>query len=414
MNRYGILIIIILIVVVLYELIIEIINKTYIKNSCNNPPKDVLKLYPIETLKQSAEYFESKNSIAIYSKCLHYTIFFLLLISGVLQFFAKEISNIFSSEYVCAIIFFASYQLFFALLQLPFDIYQTFIIEKKYNFNKTTPIIFIKDLIINAILSLIILSILLSIIIAFINIGGTYWYLYAAVVVLLFYTFLIYLYPVVIAPLFNKFESLKNIVLKEKIFLLSKEAKFPIKNILQMDASKRSSHSNAFFSGLGKNKRIVLFDTTLKNHSDEEILAILAHEIGHYKKRHLEKTFILIFILTLVFFYITAQLINSEFIYHALGFEKNIFIGLFIISIIFTPIIEIIKPVFLYFSRKHEYEADKFALSLNMNKDLLIKTLIKLHKDNLSYPLPHPLYVTLHYSHPPLISRINTLRSSDS
>ena len=413
MNIYGILIVIILILVVLYELIIEIINKIYIKKSCNNPPKDVFKFYPLETLKKSAEYFECKTNIAIYSKILHYTIFFLLLISGVFQLFALELYNIFKSEYTCAIIFFTCYQLFFALFQLPFDLYQTFVIEKKYNFNKTTPIIFIKDLFLNAIISIIILSTLLSIIIAFINIGGSYWYLYVTVAVLLFYMFLIYLYPVVIAPLFNKFEPLKNTDLKEKIFLLAKKANFPIKNILQMDASKRSSHSNAFFAGLGKNRRIVLFDTILKNHSDEEILAILAHEIGHYKKRHLEKTFILIFVVTLIFFYVVAFLINSEFIYNSLGFEKRIFIGLFIVSIIFEPIIEIIKPVFLYFSRKHEYEADKFALSLNINKELMIETLVKLHKDNLSYPLLHPLYVKLHYSHPPLISRIKMLITND-
>jgi STE24 endopeptidase len=413
LNIYGILIVIILILVVLYELIIEIINKIYIKKSCNNPPKDVFKFYPLETLKKSAEYFECKTNIAIYSKILHYTIFFLLLISGVFQLFALELYNIFKSEYTCAIIFFTCYQLFFALFQLPFDLYQTFVIEKKYNFNKTTPFIFIKDLFLNAIISIIILSILLSIIISFINTGGSHWYLYATVAVLLFYMFLIYLYPVVIAPLFNKFEPLKNTDLKEKIFSLAKKANFPIKNILQMDASKRSSHSNAFFSGLGKNRRIVLFDTILKNHSDEEILAILAHEIGHYKKRHLEKTFILIFIVTINFFYVAAFLINSEFIYNALGFEKHIFIGLFIVSIIFEPIIEIIKPVFMYFSRKHEYEADKFALSLNINENLMVETLIKLHKDNLSYPLPHPLYVKLHYSHPPLISRIKMLEANN-
>lgn len=409
MNIYGYLIILLLISVFIYELAVEYLNKNYITKTCNKPPKEVFRFYTAELLTKSAKYYIAKNNIEIYAKILHHVIFFTFLILGIFQWFSYEILNLFESEYIRALVFFACYQLFFAILELPFDIYQTFKIEKEYEFNRTTLITYIKDIIINSLLSFIMLVIILTIVIAFINIGGEYWYIYTSAAVIIFYIFLMYLYPVFIAPLFNKFEPLKNKELENKIFSLANKANFPIKNILQMDASKRSSHSNAFFAGFGKNRRIVLFDTLLRNHNDEEILAILAHEIGHYKKRHIQKTFIIIFILIFIFFCLFGFLINAEFIYKAFGFEKTIFTGLFIISIILAPISVIIKPIFLYFLRKHEYEADRFALLLINEKETIISTLIKLHKDNLSYPLSHPLYVKLHYSHPPLIKRIEQL-----
>ena len=410
MDIFGFSIILILIAVVAFEFFVERINRNYIKKMCSNPPKEIFRFYTVEILTKSAKYFESKSNIETYAKILHYIIFISFLILGTFQRFSSEILNIFENEYIRAVLFFTGYQLFFAILELPFDIYQTFKIEKEYNFNRITPFVFIKDIIINALLSLIILTILLSIVIAFINASGNYWNIYASIAVIIFYIFLIYLYPVFVAPLFNKFEPLKNKELESKIFALAKKAGFSIKNILQMDASKRSSHSNAFFTGFGKNRRIVLYDTLLQKHSDEEILAILAHEIGHYKRKHIHKSIIFMVILTFIFFYIAGFLINTNFVYNALGFEKTVFTGLFIISIILSPLGIIIKPIFLYLSRKHEYEADKFALLLINDKETIINTLIKLHKDNLAYPLPHPLYVKLHYSHPPLIKRIEYLK----
>ena len=193
--------------------------------------EEVFKFYPHDIFRQSAKYFERKSTLITYEKLLHYFIFFAFLILGIFQWYSSEILKNFGSEYIRAIIFFTSYLIFFAILELPFDIYQTFKIEKEYNFNHTTPVIFIKDLIINSILSFIILTILLSIIIAIIKIGGNYWYVYASAAVIFFYVLLMYLYPVLIAPLFNKFEPLKNKELESK-------AGFPIKSIFQMDALK--------------------------------------------------------------------------------------------------------------------------------------------------------------------------------
>lgn len=409
MPIIGYFIILILIAAEIYEFIVDKINDRYIEKVADNPPTRALRVYSSEELKKSGEYHKDKSRIGHYESLIHGIIFFALLLFGVFQWFSAEIFYTYNSEYLRALIFFTFYQLLFALIGLPFDIYETFVIEKKYEFNKTTPALFVKDMILGGTISYIIFVIILFVVIKLIQSAGTYWYLYAACAVFLFSLFMMYLYPVVIAPLFNKFQPLENKELESEIFKLADKADFPVKNILQMDASKRSTHSNAYFTGFGKNKRIVLFDTLLNNHTQKEIINILAHEIGHYKLGHLKKMLFFMFISVFVSFFLVGILINNEFIYHALGFEKSIFTGLFIISVILSPIGKVFEPVSSFFSRKHEYEADNFAVKLTGERDTMADTLVHLHKDNLSFPLPHPLYVKIHYSHPPLLKRIEHL-----
>lgn len=409
MPLIGYCIVLILIASEIYEFIVDRFNDKYIEKAAKNPTPQALEIYSQEELKKSAAYHNDRSRVDYYDSAVHSIMFFALLIFGIFQWFSSEIVHIYDSEYLMALIFFTCYQLLFALMGLPFEVYETFVVEKKYNFNKTTPLLFIKDTIIGGTISYIVFVIILFVIIGLIQTAGTFWYLYAACAVFFFSLFMMYLYPVVIAPLFNKFQPLEDKELEAKIFSLAKKAEFPLKNILQMDASKRSTHSNAYFTGLGKNKRIVLFDTLLNNHTNEEIVNILAHEIGHYKLGHLKKMLFFMFISTFVSFYLMGLLINNDFIYNALGFEKALFTGLFIISIILSPAGKIFEPISAYFSRKHEYEADKFAVNLTGERQIMAKTLVKLHKDNLSFPLPHPFYVKVHYSHPPLLKRIEHL-----
>ena len=413
MPLIGYFIILILIAAEIYEFIVDKINDKYIEKVAANPPERALKIYSYRELQKSGKYHNDKSQVGYYESLVHGIIFFALLIFGVFQWFSAEIFYTYGSEYLRALIFFTFYQLLFAFIGLPFDIYETFVIEKKYDFNKTTPALFLKDTILGGTISYIVFVIMLFVIIALIKTAGTYWYLYAACAVFLFSLFMMYIYPVVIAPLFNKFQPLENKELESKIFNLAEKADFPVKNILQMDASKRSTHSNAYFTGFGKNKRIILFDTLLHNHTENEIINILAHEIGHYKLGHLKKMLFFMFVSVFVSFYLVGILINNEFIYHALGFEKSIFIGLFIISVILSPVGKVFEPVSSYFSRKHEYEADNFAVKLTGERETMADTLVHLHKDNLSFPLPHPLYVKIHYSHPPLLKRKEHLWKND-
>lgn len=218
-----------------------------------------------------------------------------------------------------------------------------------------------------------------------------------------------YVFPTLIAPLFNKFKKLEKGSLKEGIEKMAQKANFAVSDIYQMDASKRSTHSNAYFTGFFKKKRIVLFDTLLERHTDNEIIAILAHEIGHFKLKHILKTLLVNVMMIFIMFYFVSILIDNNFIYDAFAFEKSSYVGLFVIFILFSPINFIITPFLSAMSRKHEYEADKFAKNLTENKKDMSDALIKIHKDNLSNPFPHPLYVKFYYSHPPLIERISEL-----
>lgn len=409
MNIYGFIIVLVLIFIEIYELVIDKLNYDYIEKSCKNPPGKALTIYTKDELKKSAAYIRDGIRVAFFESILINLFFFTFLIAGCFQWFASLIIDAYSNLYLRAIIFFTFYQLFFGFITLPFDAYKTFKIEKNYGFNRTKVFLYIKDIIVKCLISFVILSIILIVIILVIRACGDYWYIYGATAIFLFYLSMIYLYPTVIAPLFNKFEPLKDKELEKKIFSLAEKAKFPVKNIFQIDASKRTTHSNAYFTGFGKNKRIVLFDTLLKNHTTDEILSILAHEIGHYKKKHLQKMLFILFIIIFISFFVANFLINSTFLYKAFGFEKDLFTGLFIISILLSPCVKVLKPLFLSISRKHEYEADNFAMSLIEDKKVFIDTLIKLHKDNLSYPIPHPLYVKVNYSHPPLLERIANL-----
>lgn len=408
----GYVIVFILILAETLDLLVEKINDRYIKHSASNPPKNVLDIYSKDEIERSASYHMDKSRLGYYENLVHGILFFSLLLLGVFQWFSSVLINAFGNEYLLAFIFFITYQLFFTFFKLPFDIYETFVIEKKYNFNKTTPYTFIRDLVVGGIISFVIFTILLFLVIFLISSAGNLWYIYAAIAVFMFSMLMMYLYPALIAPLFNKFEPLSDENLKEKIFQLAKKAAFPLKNIMQMDASKRSAHSNAYFTGFGKNKRIVLFDNLLKNHSEKEILNILAHEIGHYKLGHLKKILVFMFVSVFVSFFLMDMLINCDFIYNALGFERSILTGLFILSFLLAPANKIFTPISSYISRKHEYEADTFAVNLTGDISGMKDALIKLHKDNLSFPLPHPVYVKMHYSHPPLPERINFLEKN--
>lgn len=313
------------------------------------------------------------------------------------------------NEWMRAMIFFLGYQILFSIIDLPFTLYNTFVVERKFGFNKMTIPLFIRDTIIGAFISVVILGIIFFVLTFLIDEAGSLWWFYSALFISAFSFIMSYLYPTFIAPLFNKFKTLENDNLKASIMEMSKKADFPLVNIFQMDASKRSTHSNAYFTGFGKKKRIVLFDTLIEKHSPDEIVSILAHEIGHFKLGHIKIMMAVSVISIFTIFYICGQLINQPFIYNSLGFEQSIFIGLFIISLILSPAGFILKPISSLFSRKHEFEADAFAIKQTEDAELMKNTLIKLHGDNLSNPLPHDILVFFHYSHPPLLQRIERI-----
>ena len=298
------------------------------------------------------------------------------------------------------------------VISLPFTLYTTFVIEEKFGFNKTTPKLFITDLIKSVILLVTLGGILLSTILWFLEFGGPWAWIMCWAVSTLFLLVVQYIVPTWIMPLFNKFTPLEDGPLKESIISYAKSIDFSLSNIFVMDGSKRSSKSNAFFAGFGKNKRIVLFDTLIKEQSIEELVSVLAHEMGHFKKKHIIKRMVLGIFQMGFIFYLISIFISHEGLFHAFFMEEiSIYAGLIFFGMLYSPIDLFVSILFQISSRKDEYEADLFAAKTIKDSQPLISALKKLSAHNLSNLTPHPFYVFLNYSHPPVLARINTLKS---
>ena len=311
-----------------------------------------------------------------------------------------------------ALIFFGVLAAIGGIFGLPFELYHTFVLEKKYGFSTITWKIWVADLIKSIIISAILMGIMLSAFMAFVSYLPKSWWFWAWVFFTLFEIVLLWLYPVLIAPLFNKYEPIKDALLKEKIIALMDKVGLKAKGIFQVDAGKRSRHTNAYFTGIGKTKRIVLYDTLLTSHSQEEIVAVLAHEIGHWKKKHILKQLIFMIGASLVLLYLVYLILGSPVLYSAFNIRHaSVYAGLFLVSLYLSAIRFFLSPIGAAVTRRYERQADKMAFELTGTSKPMISALKRLAKDNLANLHPHPLYVWFYYSHPPLIERIEYLQA---
>lgn len=298
------------------------------------------------------------------------------------------------------------------IISLPFSIYSTFVIEEKFGFNKTTAKTFAADRVKGLLLSVLIGAPLLAGIIAFFEFGGTWAWLYAWLAVTVFSLIMQYITPTWIMPIFNKFTPLEEGELRQAIEEYAEEVNFPLQGIYVIDGSKRSSKSNAFFTGFGKNKRIALFDTLIEKHTTEELVAVLAHEIGHYKKKHIVKNMAISILHTGVMFALLSIFLQVPALFEAFYMEEmSVYAGLLFFGLLYSPVETLLGIGMQVLSRKHEYEADEFAATTISEKEEMVNVLKKLSKDNLSNLTPHPFYVFLNYSHPPALKRIEAIRN---
>jgi STE24 endopeptidase len=310
-----------------------------------------------------------------------------------------------------ALIFFGIIMLGSDLLSTPFSLYQTFVIEEKFGFNKTTPGLFILDKLKAWLLMLILGGGMLALIIWFYHWSGTSFWLYAWGLIAVFSVFINLFYSKLIVPLFNKQTPLEEGSLRDKIKTYAQNAGFELQNIFVIDGSKRSTKANAYFSGFGREKRVTLFDTLLSDLDEEEIVAVLAHEVGHYKRHHIVVNLIVSVLVTGFTLYLLSVFINNPELSLAIGVSQPSFhAGLIGFGILYSPLSELTGLVMNYFSRKFEYQADNYAKS-TYEATPLITSLKKLSKNSLSNLTPHPAYVFVHYSHPPLINRILNLKA---
>lgn len=293
-----------------------------------------------------------------------------------------------------------------AIIELPFTLFRTFKIEQRFGFNRMTVAQFIKDMIMQTILTLVLAVPLISGILWLMQDASPFWWVYVWAVLLSFGLLISWIFPTFIAPLFNKFMPLEDETLRERITKLMDRCGFASNGIFVMDGSKRSSHGNAYFTGLGKNKRIVFFDTLLETLDPDEVEAVLAHELGHFKHHHVRKGLILNAIITLLGLALLAWLIKQDAFYHALGVTNaSTYMALILFSMV-TPLFSIyLQPVMSFISRKHEFEADDFA-AVQSQPQTLIKALVKLYRDNANTLTPDSLYSAFHDSHPPAPVRV--------
>jgi len=296
-----------------------------------------------------------------------------------------------------------------SIIDTPLTLYNTFVLEEKFGFNRTTIKIWLIDLFKQTLLSLVIGIPLIMVILWLMNSAGEYWWFYAWAVWMSFSFFMLWAYPAFIAPLFNKFEELKDESLKQRIEQLMTRCGFISKGILVMDGSKRSSHGNAYFTGLGNNKQIVFFDNLLESLDEEEVEAVLAHELGHFKKKHIIKRLISMTFITLIGFAVLGYLMQQDWFYHGLGMSTASIYAALVLFSISSPIFTFfLSPISAMISRKHEFEADDFAAE-QADASKLVDALVKLYKENANTLTPDPLHSAYYDSHPPAPVRIEHL-----
>jgi STE24 endopeptidase len=302
--------------------------------------------------------------------------------------------------------------LIMGLLDTPFSLYSTFVIEQRFGFNKTTFKTWVTDLLKSGALMLVLGVPLLAVILWLMNQAGQYWWLYAWAVWTGFSLFMIWAYPAFIAPLFNKFSPLEDETLKKRIDNLLSRCGFKSQGVFVVDGSKRSAHGNAYFTGFGNNKRIVFYDTLLESLSEDEVEAVLAHELGHFKRNHIKKSLGLSIAMTLAGFALLAWLINSPWFYSSLGVQQASTYNALILFMFTLPVFTyFISPIFSALSRKHEFEADDFAKQQSDYR-ALISALVNMYRENASTLTPDPVHSMFYDSHPPASIRIAHLESN--
>ena len=391
----------------IYSKILEYLN---IKSMKEELPDEVKDIYDEEKYKKSVAYAKSNNKFDFLTSTFSFVLSFVLLATGFFGWFDEQVHNVITNEAMVSLVFFGGLFLASDILNIPFQLYGTFVIEEKFGFNKTSPKTFILDKVKGYLLTGIIGGLILFILLKLINVFGPDFWIYFWIVISAFTLFMNMFYTTLILPLFNKLTPLEDGELKLAIEEYSKKVKFPLDNIFVIDGSKRSAKSNAFFSGIGKKKKIVMYDTLIENHSKEELVAVLAHEVGHFKKKHIITGYILSILQTGFTLFIMSLIIFSPAMSEALGGSQlAIHLNLLAFGILYSPISQFVGIFMNILSRKNEFEADAFAKE-TYNGTFLQQALKKLSVDNLSNLFPHPAYVFINYSHPPLLKRLAAMK----
>lgn len=362
-------------------------------------------------MKKTQEYEAEKTRFSFITSLFGNIVALVFIFGGLLNVFNTWVMSLGLSFIVSGWLFFLLLYYAGDLLSIPFSLYSTFRIENKYGFNTMTPRLWTSDFVKSLLLSTVLMSLMIFTGLWLIEWSPGYWWFWVWGFLFAFSIFIMYISPYVIEPLFNKFTPIEDETLREGITALAEKAGIHVSRILRIDASKRSRHANAYFTGIGRTKRIVLYDTLLEGMDGSEILAVLAHEIGHWKKRHLLKSLAAFEMFSLISLYIAFRVLQSDLLLNVFNITANTLYARFVLFAFVAGIVSLpFKPIANFFSRRHERQADRVSYELTGDTESMVSALVKLSKENLSNLHPHPLYVAMHYSHPPILQRIRYLR----
>lgn len=394
------------------ELSLDILNIRYLDLHKSRIPELFVGVYSQEDYQKSIEYTKAKTRFKIITMLVKAAVSFVLILSGFFALADDKLTILIENPLARGVAYaFAIGAVFFVIGLIEGYFYQ-FVLENDFGFNRMTLKTFVVDQIKGIVLAILFGAPLIAALLWLMGAAGKTWWIYGFALVMGFQLFTAAIYPVWLAPLFNKFTPLNEGPLKTRIESLAKVVNFKMSGIFTIDGSKRSSHSNAFFAGLGAMKRIVLFDTLVEKHSDDEIVAVIAHEMGHNVKKHIQKSLIVSSALMFVLFYVLAFCLDWPLFFQSFGVhEPKLYVGLVLFSLFSSVFMFPITPLFTAISRKNEFEADAFAVMTTKNKEHLPSALVKLTKENLGNLTPHPLYSAYHYSHPTTIERVHAIQA---
>jgi len=408
MNFY---LVIILTALTLEFLVNRITGMLNIKSLSSALPEEFKNIYDEEKYSSSQGYTRTNEKFDMAADTFSYVIIICMIVFGFFNIIDIWVRNFgFQSEVLNGLIFFGLFILIQDIISSPFSLYKIFVIEEKYGFNKMSLSTYILDKLKSLLLMVLLGGPLLSLILYFFETFENNAWLYAWCIVSGFILILQPLFTTFIAPLFNTFTPLEEGELRIAIESYAENVDFPISRIDVMDGSKRTSHSNAYFSGIGKRKRIALFDTLLEKQTSQEILAIVAHEVGHFKKKHIQQGILISVLNSGIMFYLISVFMKNQLLFEAFQMNQiSVYGSLLFFQILFSPLSSVISVLANALSRRNEFEADEYSAKTTGEPENLISGLKKLTVENLGNLTPHPLNVFLNYSHPPVLERIRAL-----
>jgi len=410
MNVYGIIILAALAIGYLLELAGDLLNLRALRRE---PPEELGDLYDPEEYARSQAYTRARTRLGIVASTVDLAALLVFWFAGGFQLLDAWLRGFGFGPVVTGVLFIGVLVVAKGLLDLPFGVYSTFVVEERFGFNRTTPRTFVLDLAKGLLLSAALGAPIVALVLFFFERAGDAAWLYCWLVTTAFTLFFLFVFPTWIMPLFNKFEPLEEGELRDALFAYARSVDFGLGGIFVVDGSRRSSKANAFFTGFGRNKRIALFDTLVEKHPVRELVAVLAHEVGHYKLGHVFKNLAVAIAHSGVLFFLLSIFLEHRGLYDAFFMERtSVYAGLVFFGLLYAPIELVLSLVLNLQLRRHEYQADRFAVETTGEPEAMASALRRIAADSLSNLTPHPFYVFLNASHPPVLQRLRAIRAA--